>query len=326
MIMELLARPCPVCGSRDESRVFAEANVDPAALDEYAFASRKLPEYMHYRLLCCPVCDLLYASPVPGPEALAAAYQDAAYDSAEEAGWAARTYARCLPAICARLPDRDGALDIGAGDGAFLERLIDQGFTRVCGVEPSAAPIAAAPARIRPLIRQGMFRPDDYAEGSLSLVTCFQTIEHLHDPLAMCRAAYRLLKPGGALFLVCHNRRALSAWVLGRRSPIFDVEHLQLFSRRSAGFMLARAGFGDLTWHTVYNRYPLHYWLKLLPLPRELKRRLRDRLQRLRAGHVAVMLPAGNMAIVGYKQRTMGGGTINAKVQRRKGAEKGKEA
>src|SRR5262249_12036858 len=156
------------------------------------------------------------------------AYHEAAFDSQEEARHAATTYARFLPVIRARLKSFDGALDIGTGEGAFLRELLAAGFTSVSGVEPSAAPIASAGAQIRPLIVHDIFRPAAFAAASLSLVTCFQTLEHLIDPLKMAQAAFAVLKPGGAVFFVSHNRRALSAKLLGLKSPIFDIEHLQL--------------------------------------------------------------------------------------------------
>ena len=62
--MKMISRRCPICSSDDASRVFAESNVDASKLDAFAFASRKVPEYMHHRLIECPVCDLLYASPL----------------------------------------------------------------------------------------------------------------------------------------------------------------------------------------------------------------------------------------------------------------------
>lgn len=65
MTAELTSRPCPVCGLSEESQPFAEANVDSSQLDEFAFASRKMPEYMHWRLWLCGRCDLVYASPAP---------------------------------------------------------------------------------------------------------------------------------------------------------------------------------------------------------------------------------------------------------------------
>jgi SAM-dependent methyltransferase len=301
MQIEMVSRACPLCGSADETHVFAEADFDFERLDGLAFASRKLPEYMHYRLVSCPACDLLYSNPLPTLEMLAKAYQAADFDSSAEAGYASRTYATFLPEIVKRIPDRDGAIDIGTGDGAFLEQLLQSGFTSVIGVEPSAAPIAAAKEEIRPLIRPGLFHPDDFERGRYSLITCFQTLEHVYDPLATAHAAYALLKPGGAVLFVCHNRRALSTKLLGLKSPIFDIEHMQLFSHQSARALLERSGFAEIHVKRVMNRYPLSYWLKLFPLPARLKRGTLAALKTSRLGQIPIALPAGNIAFFGYK-------------------------
>ena len=300
--MEMISRLCPLCGSTDTGTIFAEANFNIDNLDSFAFASRKMPEYMHYRLIDCPTCDLLYANPLPSQEYLTEGYGEAAYDSGVEAHYAAETYAGALSTFIGRLPDRHGALDIGAGDGAFLERLLEQGFDQLVGVEPSRAPIAAARTDIKPFLREGIFKGDDFAPDSFSLVTCFQTLEHLHDPRKMAQEVYHLLKPGGAAFFIGHNRRALSASLLGRKSPIFDIEHLQLFSPQSARYLLEQTGFTKVTLMPVVNRYPLRYWLKLLPLlPIDAKRSLIAIFDRIGAGGLPVSIPCGNLAVVGFK-------------------------
>jgi SAM-dependent methyltransferase len=299
--VKLVERSCPICGSSDASRIFAEATIDPSKLDQFAFASRKMPEYMHHRLVVCAACDLLYASPAPTAGDLDSAYDEAAFDSQEEARYASETYARLLEPILARLPSRRGALDVGTGDGAFLERLLATGFSDVAGVEPSAAPIAVAQPGVKPLIRHGVFRPGDFTSESLSLVTCFQTIEHLQDPLETCRQFHRLLRPGGAVLLIAHDRRALSARLLGRRSPIFDLEHLQLFSQLSARRLLEAAGFVDVEVRRVVNRYPLHYWVKLFPLPLAHKRPLIEALKTTGIGSVPIAIAAGNLAALGFR-------------------------
>ena len=302
MLEQLSKRCCPVCASTDQGQVFAEADYDPAKLDRYAFASRKIPEYMHYRLIHCPGCDLLYASPVPPPTSLATAYDEAAFDSAEEAGCAARTYGRLLQQFVARLPQRGAALDVGTGDGAFLKELLKAGFQQVSGIEPSSAPIAAADPPIRPLIRHGIFREADYPPASLDLLTCFQTVEHLSDPTGLCASAMRLLQPGGALLLVGHNYRSASVRLMGLRSPVFDIEHLQIFSPASMAEMLRRTGFDQVEVLQVRNRYPLHYWLKLFPLPRAIKPRLIATLKAIGLGYLPLALPAGNIAAIGWKK------------------------
>ncbi|MFO0959485.1 MAG: class I SAM-dependent methyltransferase [Isosphaeraceae bacterium] len=300
--IHLHPRTCPICGSGQESRLFAEANVDLAALDGFAFASRKLPEYMHWRLMECSHCDLLYADPAPTLDDLASLYRDADFDSSEEARRARRPEGRLTHGIVPRLPpDRDAAADIGTGDGIFLRELIDAGFREVVGIEPSAAPIAAAADDLRPLIRQEMFKPDTFPSGSMSLITCFQTIEHLADPLAFCRDAHRALKPGGALLLVGHNRRALSARLLGRKSPIFDIEHLQLFSPAAARALARAAGFDRVDVGVVYNRYPARYWARLFPFPRAVKPAVQGMLDRTGLGKVPIPLAAGNMAVACYR-------------------------
>ena len=211
----LVARSCPICGSNRETRIFAEASVAPEALDGFAFSSRKLPENMHHRIVECEECDLLYSSPVPTREFLETAYRDASFDASEESRLASMTYGGFLDRIARSLPDRVGAIDIGTGDGAFLERLVEHGFTDVVGVEPSAAPVALAAASVKGLIRLGPFRASAFADASFRLITCFQTMEHVDDPLGLCRDARRLLKERGAIFLVCHDRRALSAKLMG---------------------------------------------------------------------------------------------------------------
>lgn len=297
---ELVARACPGCGASD-SQSFADANIDPEALDAFAFASRKLPEYMHHALVVCRKCDLLYANPAPDRQSLEAAYHDAAFDASEESRYAALTYASYLPRIAANLPDRSGALDIGTGDGAFLEQLKKHGFTDVVGVEPSAAPVAAAKPEIRSLIRHAPFRRVDFTPESLRLVTCFQTIEHVYDPFALCEDAFGLLRPGGALFMVCHNRRALLARVLGFKSPIFDIEHLQLFSPQSIRALLTRAGFSRVDVLTVINRYPIDYWARLSPIPGALKQRALALLRSSGLGRLTLAAPVGNLAVIAYK-------------------------
>jgi SAM-dependent methyltransferase len=298
---ELRERSCPTCGSRDDSRVFAEQRLDVSVLDQHAFASRKRPEHMRLRLVACPVCDLVYASPVPSPEALARAYEAAAFDSAEEARYAARSYAHELRGLVAALPDLQGALDIGTGEGAFVGELLKLGFTDVGGVEPSSEPIAAADPRIAELIEHGVFRPDIRPPGSLSLVTCFQTIEHVPDPAALIRDAAELLKPGGMFVLVCHDRRAPINRLLAMRSPIIDIEHMQLFSPQSVDELLRRGGLRDVEHRTIRNRYPIRYWARLLPLPSRVQSPIARVLESSGLGRRPLAVRVGNMLAWGRR-------------------------
>jgi SAM-dependent methyltransferase len=301
MRLAYVARACPLCGSTDDSTVLAESTIDESGLDAFAFSSRKLPEHMHHRLVECPVCTLVYASPVPDAASLAHAYDGAAFDSGVEARYASRTYAELVRPLLAGLPQPVKVLDVGTGDGVFLERLLELGVDDATGIEPSAAPIAAAAAHVRERIVHDVFRPELFAPGTFSLITCFQTIEHVPDPLVFCRGAARLLAPGGALVLVCHDRRSLANRAMGRRSPIYDIEHVQLFDPRSARALLSRAGFTEIAAQSIRNRYPIAYWTRLAPIPRALKSPLIAQLERGRVGRTAVSLPVGNLVVTGTR-------------------------
>ena len=298
---EWVSRHCPLCGPDGESRLFAESNINLEQLDGFAFASRKLPEYMHARLMECGGCGILYGNPVLSPGVLAAAYQTADFDSGGEADYASSSYAKQIRNILPLLPDLNGALDIGTGDGAFLEKLLDLSFRNVVGVEPSDAPIESAKTLIRPLIQHGVFQPDRFPKDSFSLVTCFQTMEHLSDPLETARNACELLKPGGAFAMVVHNRKSLSARILGMKSPIFDIEHLQLFCPSTGKRMLEQAGFRNVKVSSLLNIYPVRYWLKLLPVPGAVKRPALRLLKDSIIGKVPLAIPAGNVICIGFK-------------------------
>jgi SAM-dependent methyltransferase len=292
-------RDCPVCGPGAEAEVFVESNYDPARINSFSFASRKAPELMRYRLMRCRSCDVLYADPAPVLKKLSEAYVEASFDSGEEAAYAAKTYAGVIPRL--GLAGRRGALDIGTGDGAFLRELLKAGFSQVQGIEPSQAPVKAAPAEIRKLIKLGFFKPGAYKAASLDLVTCFQTMEHVDAPAMVAKEAKRILRPGGAFYTVCHSHRSFSAKVLGLRSPIFDIEHLQLFSPRSLKRLLENEGYTGVQVFYLANSYPLHYWIKVFPLPGALKQALTALLRTLGIADLPIPLRAGNLAGFGIK-------------------------
>ena len=293
-------RVCPACGGNSTAG-FASQRINPERLSAFSYASRKTPEFMCLRLVRCLECDLVYAPEPPTPDVLSQAYSEASFDSGDEAAAAAGSYAKALAPHLARLAGRKGAVDVGAGSGPLLPWLCGNGFHPVIGIEPSRSAIDAAPDTIRPLLRQGMFSPSTLQDVPLSLVCSFMTLEHLADPGGFVASAYELLDPGGMLAVVVHDWRAQLNRLLGLRSPIIDLEHLQLYSPKSVRTLLTRAGFVSLELQTMVNSYPLRYWLRLMPLPGAAKSKILDALARISLSQVKLSLRVGNMLVVGRK-------------------------
>ena len=204
MKLDFIPRTCPLCGGED-ARVLVEATLDEGRLTASAFASRKLPEYMHSRMVECNLCGMLYANPVLRQETLADAYKDASFDSGAESRLAAVTYRALLEPHLAALPSRTSALDIGAGDGAFVEELLALGFTDVVGVEPSKPPSRPPSPPFAAILNAESSPRNNSRRTSLDLITCFQVIEHVWDPVKIARDALALVEAGRTV-LHCRAR------------------------------------------------------------------------------------------------------------------------
>lgn len=297
------SRPCPVCHTGfEKTKQFIEKNIDPAKLSGFSFASRKEPEFMCHRLVQCPNCDLVYADQPPDEGYLAHAYHEANYDSSEEANDAAAAYIKAIQPTLSMLARRQSALEIGAGNGIFLEHLSREGFTELAGIEPSSAAIAAAPEYRRAWIREGMFEEKDFVPGSFDLICCFMTMEHVRDPNTIASAAFRLLRPGGAFAAVTHDYRSRVNRLLGKRSPIIDIEHLQLFSEHSVRYLFESAGYSDVTVNAFVNTYPLRYWMRLAPLPRGIKSAMSGLMASLGVDNAKLGMNVGNLIATGFKR------------------------
>jgi len=282
--------------------LFLEKNIDIAKLSGFSFSSRKEPEYMCHRLVLCTACDLVYVDQPPDQTELAHAYHLAEYDSSEEANDAAQSYLAAIQPTLESLARRERALEIGTGTGIFLELLAREGFTDLIGVEPSSNAIAAAPEHRRAWIREGMFEEKDFSPNSFDLICCFMTMEHVRDPDVVAQAAFRLLRTGGAFVTVTHNYRGLVNRIMGRRSPIIDIEHLQLFSESSVRCLFDRAGFSGITSGAFSNTYSIRYWVRLLPLPRVLKSALSGVLAALALDDLKLSVSVGNLITAGFKR------------------------
>ena len=108
---------------------------------------------------------------------------------------AAEDKAANIVRLCTALP-HDTLLDIGAGEGAILQRLGDAGFAgAMTALEVSSSAVAAIESRTIPRLEavrlfDGYEIP--FADGSFDLVTLSHVVEHLESPRALLREAARV--------------------------------------------------------------------------------------------------------------------------------------
>lgn len=296
-----MKRNCPVCNADEtNSKLFLKKNIEQEKINEYSFASRKIPEFMCHELVRCLSCDLVYVAEPPDQATLSAAYLNANYDSSMEAADAADAYIDVLKTYIKNQPT-ERALEIGAGNGVFLQRLIDIGYEDVTGVEPSLAAINTAGEKIKKIIVHDIFNQESFKPNSFDLICCFMTLEHVQDPSKLARDSFGLLKPGGLLAFVTHDHSSFVNRSLGNKSPIIDIEHMQLFNESSLNILFAKNRFEIINVVPFKNKYALSYWVKLLPISNALKMKIIRILKFLKCDNFKISINVGNILSIGKK-------------------------
>jgi SAM-dependent methyltransferase len=289
---------CAICGTADNATEWLPANFDASAFSVETFSARRLPDRIHYRMSACNTCGLIRSDPVLDDQTLESLYRASTFDYGEELGSLKATYGRALGRLERMVPSRRGILDIGCGNGFVLEVARDRGWQDVRGVEPSDDAVGKAARGIGERIVVDMMRPGLFEPGAFDAVTLFQVLDHLPDPVAVLEVCRQVLRPGGAILAFNHNVAAVSAKLLGERSPIVDIEHTYLYSPRTMTKLFERAGFTDIQVSPVLNTYSPAYLLHLLPLPRRLKTALVSALRRGPLAALRLRVPLGNLCLV----------------------------
>jgi len=293
---------CAIDGTLGEATELFPSTVTADAFDARHFSARRLPDRVHYRMVRCNRCGLVRSDPAADPESVAGLYERSTFDYEAEVPNLRRTYARYLQGLDRHGAQRDGLVEIGCGNGFFLEEALARGYTGVKGIEPSREAIKSASDAVRPLILNDILRPGVLPDSSVSVACLFQVFDHLPEPGLALDELHRALRPGGLALFLNHDAESFSARVLGERSPIVDVEHFYLYSRETLGKLVRAHGFEVMESGSVWNDYTVGYMARLLPLPRGLKGALQRSLAWSRLGSPRVRMPLGNLYLVARRK------------------------
>jgi 2-polyprenyl-3-methyl-5-hydroxy-6-metoxy-1,4-benzoquinol methylase len=134
-------------------------------------------------------------------------------------------------------------LDFGCGNGIFLQRMAAQGWD-VLGLDTSADVVARVQTDFGLPALVGTLPHPHLTPGSFSVITLWHALEHVHQPLAVLRAAYRLLAPGGRLIVATPNVASWPFQLFGQHWFALDLpRHLTHFAPATLRAMLTQASF-----------------------------------------------------------------------------------
>ncbi len=290
---------CPICDTFDNSRILYPSNLSTDTFKEEIFSARRLPDRQHYQWVRCVSCGLLRSDPISDKN-LGELYTGSTFDYGGEVDGLKRTYLKLLLKSCGNSIPLS-VLEIGGGNGFFLEAVRSLGDIRVLGVEPSLDAINKAHPDIKPALIQDIMRAGIVPSNSFDVCTMFHTLDHLPDPIAVLKECINSLKPGGILIIAVHNERAFSAKLMGEKSPIFDVEHTHLYSKKTAELLFQKLGLTNVKVRSYRNHYSLAYLLHLLPISRTFRASVLSSEFGTVLSRIKVNLPLGNIYISGMK-------------------------
>ena len=285
---------CLLCDSNENTCVKFQQNFKDTDLNAEIFSARRTTEHYHYRILECQTCGLVFSSPVLPFSIISQLYIDSKQNYDKETAYISKAYIKYIKENDNFFKEKNAALEIGCGNGFFLYELQKAGYETVRGVEPSEEAVSKA-GRMKQNIFNGFFENATYAESSFDLITCFQTLDHLMNPLDILKKVFRLLKKGGIAYFIVHNEKGMQAKVFGEKSPIYDVEHIYLFNKNTLSGLGKRSGFNVLKVFDVKNAYPLSYWIRMAPLP--FKNQISSFVKFIGLSDKTISIYAGNIGI-----------------------------
>jgi SAM-dependent methyltransferase len=233
---------CPACGGTDTRVLFSATDRLYATTDRI------------FQIVECRQCRFIRLHPQPEPAQLRAYYPPEYWlvpgvtvaDRLEQ--WFRRLVLRDHLHFVERALSESEApgmvLDVGCGDGLFLEMLAERGRTNLAGLDFSIDAAIAAWTRAGVPVICGTLSRAPFAPGSCAVVTMFQVLEHLYQPASYLEAARELLAPEGRLIVQVPNVACWQFLLLGEHWNGIDVpRHLLDFRLADLEALLEKCGF-----------------------------------------------------------------------------------
>ena len=228
---------CNLCGGHEAVHLFRKFDFD---------------------LVRCSTCGLAYVGNPPDAAAVEAFYSaqadyhnellDPTHPSFGRMQEIARQHVKMLKRS---IPDLTGlkVLDVGCSSGLFLDEVRKEGALAF-GAELSPDTASFARKHFGLVVHNGDWRSAGYGPANFDVITLFDVIEHLPDPLAELEALLPLLKPDGIILQSTPDIEGLFPRLSYPLAKPLDYwphpeppHHLFQFSEKTLSAMVEKAGF-----------------------------------------------------------------------------------
>lgn len=232
--------PCPICGHKSAQQWL------------------RGPDRLHgrretYTLLRCSACSVVWLSQPPKLAEMNLHYTDAYHKLISAAGETSPRRWRDRLDVLKQHKQSGKILDLGCSSGGFLGFFQGNSW-KLYGIEMSVDCAKRAEERTGAQVFVGDIPHAPFAPESFDVITCFDVLEHLFEPLKVLAKVREWLKPNGIFYVQVPNIDSAEARVFGTYWHGLELpRHLFHYSPASLTFLAESVGLREVSLETRRN-------------------------------------------------------------------------
>jgi len=207
-----------------------------------------LPDYQKDHLSKCQGCGFVFSKRIPTEQELVEEYYK--YERGFELSpITIKRYNELLDGF-ETYRQQNNILDVGAGDGHFIEVARKRGWnTYATEFDDKAVDVMKAKGIN---VVKGGLDIANYEAGMFDVIFWAEVIEHINNPIEELKKFNYLLRKNGIVYVTTPNFNALSHKYLGSKWTIFNYpEHLCYYTPKTIKSLFKNNGFKDIAIQTT---------------------------------------------------------------------------
>ncbi|NVO03979.1 MAG: class I SAM-dependent methyltransferase [Bacteroidetes bacterium] len=201
---------------------------------------KELPRYRSNYLVKCKSCGFVFCNKIPEIDELKNHYNGYPRNT-DISSITIKRYHELLN-VFEKYRFSNNILDIGCGDGHFLVVAKERNWN-VYGTEYTNEAIKICRAK-KIEVSKGILDVNNYDQINFDVITSFEVIEHINNPVEEVININKLLRIGGAFYFTTPNFNSLNRSILKNEWSVIEFpEHLSYYTRKTISELLKKNNF-----------------------------------------------------------------------------------
>ena len=250
-------RNCPNCGKNDFDVLF-DSNRDSKDFNVPFIYNMEEPDFQegmegylvpggkYDRHVKCKNCHLVYVNLIEKVSKINEYYSKARNAHASTIAESYLRTGKSQVHLIKKYGCGTSLLDVGCAQGFFLFEALKAGYITK-GVELCREAAEYAVKEFGLEVEVGRFEEMQYPGDYFDVVTLWQVLEHLPQPLTVLKEVHRVLKPGGLIVVSMPNIGGIPAKILRRKWWDIKRLHINQFTPETLTEILRNGGFKNVS-------------------------------------------------------------------------------